>query len=113
MSRQIQDGVLTVTKALPAAAASNNTDSLDLGTPNIGDFEGLEVELSAPAVGSGVNTTQQQKVLGSDPVVLHGALFDADMKTNIDDVALDGSSVSDVSQNLAALRKLMGKDSSE
>jgi hypothetical protein len=44
-----------------------------------------------------------------EPVVLHQAMFDADMKTNIDDVKVDDGEVRDVRGNLDALRRLNEK----
>jgi hypothetical protein len=37
-------------------------------------------------------------------------MFDADMKTNIDDVTVEGKEVGGVSSSLDALRKLTKKD---
>ncbi len=49
--RHIKDALLSVTKALPAAASNNNTATIDLektaGTPAP---ENLEVEISIPAI---------------------------------------------------------------
>jgi hypothetical protein len=42
-------------------------------------------------------------------VDLHSAMFDTDMKTNIDDVSVEGKEVTGVKSNLDALRRLMGK----
>lgn len=47
--RNIKDGQLVVTKALPAAAANNNTDTIDLETI-AGAPENVEVEVSIPAM---------------------------------------------------------------
>jgi hypothetical protein len=47
--RNIKDTGLIVTKALPAAAANNNTDTIDLGTA-VGTPENVEVEISIPAM---------------------------------------------------------------
>lgn len=49
--RSIKDAALIKTKALPAAAASNNTDSLDLQNVDA-SFESIEVEISLPALPS-------------------------------------------------------------
>ena len=49
-ARNISDAALQKTKALPAAAASNNTDSIDLGQTIGGTIEALEVVLECPAV---------------------------------------------------------------
>ena len=43
-------------------------------------------------------------------IALHGSMFDADMKTNIDDVSVEGKEVGGVSSSLDALRKLNKKD---
>jgi hypothetical protein len=50
LTRRLQDASFVKTKALPAAAAANATDSIDLGSTSLGpvaDF--LEVEISIPA----------------------------------------------------------------
>lgn len=47
--RNIKDTLLVVTKALPAAAANNNTDGIDLET-TVGNPENVEVEVSIPAM---------------------------------------------------------------
>lgn len=46
-----RDALLSVTKALPAAGANNNSDSIDLGSPTpivVGDS--IEVEVALPAL---------------------------------------------------------------
>jgi hypothetical protein len=43
-------------------------------------------------------------------IALHGSMFDSDMKTNIDDVTVEGKEVGGVSSSLDALRKLNKKD---
>ena len=53
MIRSIKDADLIVTKALPAAGASNNSDTITLGTE---PPEELQVELSVPALPSLADT---------------------------------------------------------
>jgi hypothetical protein len=48
--RKIQDALLTVTKALPAAAASNSSDSIDLGSAGPAVLERVNLEISVPAL---------------------------------------------------------------
>ena len=43
-------------------------------------------------------------------IALHGSMFDADMKTNIDDVSVEGKEVGGVGGSLEALRRLNKKD---
>jgi hypothetical protein len=50
MSRNRRDALLEVTKALPAAAANNNTDAIDLEQVAGGDLEAIEFEVSVPAL---------------------------------------------------------------
>lgn len=47
--RNIQDALLSVTKALPAANASNYTDSLDLGQVNGGEIENINLVVEVEA----------------------------------------------------------------
>jgi hypothetical protein len=54
-NRNIKDASKQVTKALPAAAASANTDSIDLG-PNPGQIENVEVEIVVEATTALVDT---------------------------------------------------------
>jgi hypothetical protein len=49
-ARNISDAALIETKALPAAAATNYTDAIDLGQTVGGTLEGVEMVLNAPAV---------------------------------------------------------------
>ena len=49
-ARNIIDAALQKTKALPAAAAANATDSIDLGQTVGGTIEGIDVVLECPAV---------------------------------------------------------------
>jgi hypothetical protein len=48
-SRNLRDADFSVSKALPAAAASNATDPLDLGQAKVQSLEGIEFEISVPA----------------------------------------------------------------
>lgn len=48
-ARNLRDGDFEVTKALPAAAASAVTASLDLGQDKIQSLEAIEFEISVPA----------------------------------------------------------------
>lgn len=51
--RSIRDAALVVTKALPAAGANHNTDTLDLGSTNPGvTAEHFELEIAIPALPS-------------------------------------------------------------
>lgn len=54
--RNIQDTGLKVTKVLPAAGASNNTDGIDLESI-VGSPEGIEVEVSIPAMSGHTNAS--------------------------------------------------------
>ena len=57
MPRLIQDAALKVTKALPAAAATANSDSIDLGQSTADTInESFSVKLSAPAVANLADT---------------------------------------------------------
>lgn len=47
--RNIKDGEVLVTKALPAAGATNQTDTIDLETA-VGSPENMEIEVSIPAM---------------------------------------------------------------
>lgn len=49
-NRAIKDTRLQVVKALPAAAANNDSDSIDLGQVLGGNIEGIELEISVPAL---------------------------------------------------------------
>lgn len=48
-ARNLRDGDFEVTKALPAAAANNATDGLDLGQTKVQSLEAIEFELAIPA----------------------------------------------------------------
>lgn len=48
-ARNLRDGDFEVSKALPAAAASAVTDSLDLGQDKVQSLEAIEFEISVPA----------------------------------------------------------------
>lgn len=49
LTRRLADANLTKTKALPAAAAANATDSIDLGQTTLGPAaDHIEVEISIP-----------------------------------------------------------------
>lgn len=48
-ARNLRDLAFEVTKALPAAAATNYTDSLDLGQAKVQSLEAVEFELAIPA----------------------------------------------------------------
>lgn len=48
--RTRKDAALTVTKALPAAGANHNTPTIDLGPNPAVVLEGMELELSIPAL---------------------------------------------------------------
>lgn len=48
-ARNLRDLAFTVTKALPAAAATNYTDALDLGQAKVQSLEQVEFELAIPA----------------------------------------------------------------
>lgn len=50
--RTIRDASLVVTKALPAAAASNNSDSIDLESIGSSVLESIELEIVIPATPS-------------------------------------------------------------
>lgn len=52
MARYIQDAALTIVTALPAAAANNNSATLDLGSTRAADYEGFEIEVDLPATPS-------------------------------------------------------------
>ena len=49
-SRNLRDAEFTVTKALPAAAATAYTDALDLGQTKVQSLEAVEFEISVPAL---------------------------------------------------------------
>jgi len=49
-ARNIPDALLIKTKALPAAAAANYTDAINLGQTLGGKLEGIEVVLECPAL---------------------------------------------------------------
>ena len=52
-SRRLRDAKLTKTKALPAAAATNNADSVDLGSTVLGPAgDEIELEINLPATPS-------------------------------------------------------------
>lgn len=55
-SRNLRDGDFEVTKALPAAAASNTSDALDLGQDKVQSLEAIEFELAVPATPALVDT---------------------------------------------------------
>lgn len=55
-ARNLRDADLTVTKALPAAAATNYTDSIDLGQDKVQSLEAIEFELVIPATPALVDT---------------------------------------------------------
>jgi len=48
-SRKIKDFNLTVTTALPAAAANADSDSIDMGSAGSAALESIELEISIPA----------------------------------------------------------------
>lgn len=53
LTRRLQDANLVKTKALPAAAAANYSDSIDLGQTTLGPAaDHIEVEISIPATAS-------------------------------------------------------------
>lgn len=56
-TRLVRDAQLSVTKALPAAAANNNSGTIDLGT---GPFhqEEIVIEISIPAMSAHSDTTK-------------------------------------------------------
>lgn len=56
-ARNIKDAAKIVTKALPAANANNNTDTIDLEGVNGTKPEGIEVEISVPATTTLVDGT--------------------------------------------------------
>lgn len=49
-NRNLRDADFTTTKALPAAAANNNTASFDLGQKTAGELEQIECEIAIPAL---------------------------------------------------------------
>jgi hypothetical protein len=51
-NRNLSDAGLTVTKAMPAAAANHNTPTLDLGQVTGGDVEAAVIEIAVPALPS-------------------------------------------------------------
>lgn len=55
-ARNLRDGDFEVTKALPAAAANNATDALDLGQEKVQSLEAIEFELAIPATPALVDT---------------------------------------------------------
>jgi hypothetical protein len=55
-ARNLRDGDFEVSKALPAAAANNATDALDLGQSKIQSLEAIEFELAIPATPALVDT---------------------------------------------------------
>jgi hypothetical protein len=55
-ARNLRDGDFEVTKALPAAAANNATDGLDLGQTKVQSLEAIEFELAIPATPALVDT---------------------------------------------------------
>lgn len=57
LHRAIKDATFVKSKALPAAGASNNTSTFDLGA---GGFvpEGIEVEISIPALAAHTDTSK-------------------------------------------------------
>lgn len=52
MNRTFQDALLKKSKALPAAAAANYTDSIDLGVTNLSEGQVIEAEIAIPATPS-------------------------------------------------------------
>lgn len=54
-----KDAVLSVTKAMPAAEANNDTDIIDLGhTPPSTPVRGVEVEIEVPAMPNNSDNTK-------------------------------------------------------
>ncbi len=51
-ARNLRDAAFTVTKAMPAAAATNYSDALDLGQERVQSLESVEFEISLPATPS-------------------------------------------------------------
>lgn len=49
-NRNLTDAAKTVTKALPAAAANNDTDAIDLEQAIGGDIENIAFEIAVPAL---------------------------------------------------------------
>lgn len=55
-ARNLRDAAFEVSKALPAAAANNATDALDLGQAKVQSLEAVEFELAIPATPALVDT---------------------------------------------------------
>lgn len=55
-ARNLRDAAFEVSKALPAAAANNATDGLDLGQTKVQSLEAIEFELVIPATPALVDT---------------------------------------------------------
>jgi len=76
----------------------------------LGGIRGMLAEImdkpTVVQVSGGAGTVDNTRLAETASVVLHQALFDSDMTTNIDDIAVDGASVGSVDKNLEALRRL-------
>lgn len=78
--RNIKDGNFTVTKALPAAGATNQTDSIDLGTA-VGSPENVEVEISIPAMAANDNASYSADIKLQHCTTTDGSFVDLDSGT--------------------------------
>lgn len=78
--RNQKDGQYTVTKALPAAGANNNTDSIDLETA-VGTPENVEVEVSIPAMAAHNSASYNVTILLQDCATTDGSFLDLDTGT--------------------------------
>jgi len=91
-ARNIQDAALQLTKALPAAGASNQSDALDLGAVGGIKPECVEVEIQVPAIAAHVTTSSDITLKLQDSADNSSfADVDAIHQTVIPGVAVTGS----------------------